>query len=533
MKSCAICGAANDDSAMMCAYCGSELPVTAPAAGKKKKKSLFGKKKNQSSAASAGRVCPTCGTMNGASDLYCAACFTELGDGYGQSTGDGVPNYCPSCGTENAPGEMCCSVCGTALGTPKKKEKKSNLGKIAWIGAGVAAIAAVAVGVSMIAGSLFANPAVKAVNSMADAASGQIHKMAKLGEFADNFAALNESGEFAVILDVELPQDELMGTVYYDRQAKLMSGSLELDSGSLSMVGGVDFSLSNKEIMLRRQGSQEIFGCNMNGLANTLVVQMINNNQALAKMGVHLDPNLLNNLFKKMENPEDLEKELGKAWKKLCNSLEVDETAEQDGYRVYAVSIEEDAIEEFLDAILGEGEFRKQIANFLTGMGPDIHLYIDSDGNLAKADMIFSGEKCYLEFDDSADPLAHCTITSESGNIRGELTSDSSGLNMVFVCPMGQTYLALNISYDDASGDFHMDVDFSNGYHWELDGKLTSRNGQAMVELNGYVPNVGDVQVRIGLDKLAVQPEKLSSNGKYLDMLDFDNINRLIQEFSR
>lgn len=536
MKNCPICGTANDDGAGSCVYCGSELPQTAPVQENKKKKRSSRGKRAAASASGQGRVCPMCGAVNGPADSYCSACFAELGSGSIENgmAGD-VPSYCPCCGAENPAGTEYCLSCSSRIPTAPEKTKgsgkKSNLGVFAWIGAGVAAVVAVVVAVSLMLGGI-SNPAKKAVDSMADSVADQTHKMANLGTFADNFAALNESGKFAVILDAELPGEEMVGTVYYDRQKKLMSGSLELDSESMSLQSGLDFSLSNKEIMFRPQDSQEIFGCTMRGLANTVVVRLLNQNKMLNKMGVSMDQDLLENLFKKIDAPEESAKQIRTAWKKLAKSLEVDEAAERDGYRVFAVSIDEDSIDEFLDSVLGEGEFRKNLANFLTGVGPDIHLYIDADGNLAKADMFIGGEKCYLEFADSTDPLADCTLTSENGNIWGNMVSSSAGMKVSFFCAVGKSYLSMELTYDDATGEFLLSADFGNGYNLQVKGRLISRNGQAIVELEGYIPSMGDLKVRIGLDRLAVQPEQLSRNGKYLDILDFDNINRLMEAFN-
>ena len=543
MKNCSICGTANEDSASLCAYCGSELPVSAPAEQPAKKKGgfSFGRKKQDAPAAPEGKVCPVCGTMNGGADQYCSACFAELkgngGDSNSSADAGLGPNICPVCGMENGAGETYCCSCGTQLSAPqtntgKKKKNNAGMGKIAWIGAGIAAVIALVAGVSLLLGGI-SNPAAKAMDRVADSMSEQVHLMPNLGSFTDNFVKLNESGEFALILDVEMPENDLNGTVYYDRRDKLMSGSLTLESTAANMVGGVNFSLSNKELMLQKQGSGEVFGCNMNKLANTFVVELINDSQLLAKMGIHMDQNSLNNLFKKMDDPLDLEKNLQEAWKKLSKSLEVDETAEQDGYRVYIVSLEEDSIEEFLASVMGEGQLRKNVSQVLSGLSPNIKLYIDSDGNLAKADMLFSGEKCYLNFTDPANPLSECVITSDSGSIQGVIQANSSGLSAALDCYSGNGGILLYITYQDATGDFRFDVDFGNGDHWQIDGKLSSRNGQAMVELSGYVPQMGDINVRIGLDKLAVEPAELSPNGKYLDLLDMENISRLIDEFSR
>lgn len=530
MKKCSYCGTENSDEAQVCTYCFTVLP-DAPTEPPEKKtgkgRFSFGKKgKQEKEEAPAEKKCPICGTVNSGTAKFCIACSSEL-PSEGEKTERVAKPVCPVCFTENEPGCVSCVSCGAALELSKTKTSGTKGGmKLAWIGAGIAAVALTVGGVSMILGNATTKVA-RAANQLGEAVTEQVSQMSNLNGFAENFTALHEGGEFTLILDVDTEDTEAAGTVNYDRSEKVLAGTVEYSSESDNVDGTVEFSVDNREIMLRLQGSQDIYGCDVDEYSKTKLAGLI-----------PVSTETLENLFRKTKPTEEVEDRVGDAWKAFLDTVETDETNEREingqWCNAYEICWDTDAAIGVVNSLFGwEGSVLNAASGVLKHLDPDFQIYVNEDDRIVQADFMVGTDKCVIDFADSGNPLSSCVLTSQAsgggpGVMSGYLVSDSEQIQLLIDWT---DVLYLDCTYDDSSGAFTLDVDLL-GIVWDLEGKVTSRNGSAIVEVSGWLPETGAVELRIGLDDLAEAPGMLSGSGKYEDLLEEKNWKRLYNELS-
>lgn len=555
MKKCTYCGMENSDDAQVCSACFTILPeVEAPRQTKKKGRFSFGKK--QKSSAQATRTCPVCGTSNSASAVYCTACFSDLGDSSGTSgeaadTTGGETQTCPVCFTENSADSTVCCSCGADLTSGVgSKGGTGNGKKIAWIAAGVAAVALAAGGVALALNSI-SSPVSDSMEYMGSALTERLDQMTTVNEYLANSAALLESGEFAIEIDLDTQNADLSGTVFYDRGEKLLSGSVEWDDSAVGIETIVTFSADKKDVMFKLPESPDIYGCDLDEFGQT----------ALAKLlPVDISSEMLGNLYAKPNTDLFSGGDIRKAWDALMKTVEYEETSASDdhpGCTVYQITWDAKAAKALLTNVQEQAESSFSLVdganNLLSGlfgevgtnavnffveyMKQDCRLYINADGKIEALDftvksllgLIGEEDVWTIQITNPDDPWESWTLTSRKGTASGYLVSndDMAQLELdIDVLNILSLYVAGD--YDDSSGAFSLAVR-SGDLGMGLDGRVISRNGSAKIELSGDVIGMGHVELTCGLDNLETGevPEMISDNGKYVDITDAKNWERM------
>ena len=337
----------NSDDAEICAGCFTILPEPAPAGrqGKKGKSPFtFGKKEKS---ASAGKTCPLCGTVNSADAVYCSGCFSDLGGGRavngvccpscgaqnakgddtcvacgaalssganmgtktcpvcmaandasaetcavcGSPLSQGTGEYCPVCGTENPAGAKTCVSCGTKLSGGKSS---FTVKKLAWVAAGVAVIAGAVMGVSAMLNNV-QSPISEAMEILGTALSERVSQMSTIHDYVENSQALNDTGAFAIEIDLETENADLAGTVFYDRNEKLLSGSVEWDDDAKGIDTVLIFAADDEVVEFEIPQSPDIYGCEIEDFAGTKLA---------ALLPVEITSETLKNLYKKPDTAD-------------------------------------------------------------------------------------------------------------------------------------------------------------------------------------------------------------------------------------
>lgn len=603
MRKCSYCGMENSDEAEICASCYTILPepVQPQKRGKQGKSPFtFGKKEKP---ASASKTCPLCGTVNSPDAVYCSGCFSDLGGG--KSSG-GV--CCPNCGAQNTKGDEFCVACGAALssggsggtktcpvcmaandasadtcavcGSPLSQETgeacpvcgtenpagaktciscgtrlsggKSGFAvkKLAWVAAGVAVVAGAVMGVSAILNNV-QSPISESMEMLGAALSQRVSQMSTIHDYVENSQAVNDTGAFAIEIDLETENADLAGTVFYDRNAKLLSGSVEWDDDAKGIDTILTFSADDEVVEFEIPQSPDIYGCDLDDFAESKLAGLL---------PINISGETLKNLYKKPDTSDLTGDGVESAWNKFLKTVEYEEISESKNYpgcRVYQVSWDEKAMKELLGQATEEaqsgfsiiegasnaaanlfGQAGKSTVQFFASyMEQDCRLYINESGQVVAADFTiksilgFGGDVCTIEIADPADPWSYWSLTSLKGTASGYLMSDEEGAELaVDINAMDLMDMNLTAAYDDSSGAFGVDL-LLGELDMGLTGKVISRNGSAKIELNGSVIGLGQVELTMGVDNLEASevPAMISANGKFVDITDAKNWDRMYQ----
>ncbi len=511
MKQCINCGAELEEQVEFCAICGAEQPGMDTGARKKKRFFSFGKEQEEShrEAEPAERdVCPICGMETTA-------------------------RVCPGCGTPLGPQESTTRTGGKKWATR--------------VACGLAAVGLTAAAGMELLG-LWLSPMGASVEQLGKELPGQLEQMSTLTAYRENRRELLEAGEFTLEVDLDTGDRSLCGTVAYDRGAETLAGELEWRDESRGIDTIVTFSADDKVVMFRFPESPDTYGCKLKEFADSDLAGLL---------PVKLGPELLEELFRKPD-PEKENKELSRAVRNFLRSVEREEISpsqDHPGLRAYQIhwdgddlkallgQVEEEATQgsEYLRGVSGTavnltGDAGRLLAQFVAGyLEQDCRLYVNGENRLGAADFTvkpllgLGGDIITLNIADPEHPWQAMELTSRKGSTQGMLAMNADGAELGLEIRMGAD-LALDVGgkFDNSTGAFFLTMELGE-LHGGIQGMLDSADGRAKLTLAGDRLGMPGMGLTLGYAPTpdGAAPEMISDNGKFVDVTDRSNWDRM------
>ncbi len=447
---------------------------------------------------------------------------------------------CNYCGTANDDSRSLCTSCGGLLpeveATPVKKKKKGLSGLNLKSGT-VKLVAGVLAAVTVVGGgayAVFGGTSRQVTNALAqnqEAITEELSRLPQLAAVGENYEALNDGGQFTLRADISTDVLALTGTMDYDRKDKAMAGSVVYDNDEQELDVKFDFASDNKEFTLAADRyTADVYGFKLKEFAEFYSKTPLALFFPLTNSGG--EPNI--QFFKKMDFAEAMEEKYGDAWKNFKKSLGYEELNERQmeiagqmiDVRAYEITWDSFAARRLIATMLGQEEegLLDHLIELFKIMEPDCRFYVNEAGFVVAADFVSAGNKCTVKFEGEDNIWNKCTLSSLSiaggdGAISGFLTMEDGVVEAEFAWD-GKAVYALD--YNDNDGSFTMQA-WTGSTEWYLDGAVTAKNGGSQLQVGGWLPEHGRVDVTMEMNPLEREPELMDD--KYVDLMDMDASN--------
>lgn len=442
-------------------------------------------------------------------------------------------NICDFCGASNQDTDQLCKECGSPLPVKnvkkRKKEKKGfklNGKPLAICIGAVAAVAAIAAGVIFLGGGS-AKAVGDALDHNKDAIVEKIDHLENLNSFFGNVETLNNQGDFVLSGGIETNVLDLNGSVDYSRSGRVLNGMLAYGNLEQELDLQFDFSADNKVFMLASDRlTADIYGFKQTEFAKKFDKTPIAKLLPIIETGDKPDMDF----FRKWSPDKTMQKKYGDVWKdfkKTVRYKEINERVMQIGSRqvncrAYEITWNKKAATRLISTILGTDRgILSGLNRIIDELQPDCRFYMDEAGYIVAAECVIAGSKCILTFEGEQNLWEKCVLRSESfasdeGDIWGELeiTGDKIKGDLNW-----NGLMDLHVEYLDQTGEFDFEADLL-GIPWEIEGVITSKDGGAQLTIGGYIPEHGNVSLRLELNPLVSKPKMLSD--KYVDLFGKD-----------
>lgn len=432
---------------------------------------------------------------------------------------------CNICGTANDDAAVQCIGCQSIL--PVQPQKSKGGGKVlAAIAAVVAVVGAVVASVFLL-GSSPAKAVGGALDKNEDAIMDRVSHLSNLVGYLENSEALSEEGDFNLVANIQTSTIELSGYVDYSRSDRVLAGEVRYGYAEQGYDLQFDFAADKKEFTLASDRyTSDIYGFKLKDFAKKFDRLHLGKLIPFFKDGK--TPNI--DFFKKRTTASTMEERYGEVWKNFKKTVkykELNERLMQIGSRqincvAYEINWDAAAATKLLSTILGTNKGLLSGLNVVfKQLEPDCRFYTDEEGYLVALDCVIAGNKCILTFEGEENLWDKCVLRSESiaggeGDIRGILEISDKGIQGSLEW---DGVMELQLEYAEQTGDFRMEADVLD-LPWEIEGRITSRNGGAQLTVGGYIPEYGNISISLEKNPLVNQPELMSK--KYVDLFEND-----------